>query len=85
MIHKRKYIIRVKRIIPFNISYELIDYSEKGNISKDKKELIQLRYHVITMIREYEYITMKKRIFMVNISDNENESKQLIYQMLRMK
>ena len=37
------------------------------------------------MIREYEYITMKKRIFMVNISDNENESKQLIYQMLRMK
>ena len=40
MIHKRKYIIRVKRIIPFNISYELIDYSEKGNISKDKKELI---------------------------------------------
>ena len=50
MIHKRKYIIRVKRIIPFNISYELIDYSEKGNISKDKKELNQIRYHIQIMI-----------------------------------
>lgn len=37
MIHKRKYIIRVKRIIPFNISYELIDYSDKLTYLKIRK------------------------------------------------
>lgn len=37
MIHKSQYIIEAKRIIPFNISYELIDYSDKLTYLKIRK------------------------------------------------